>query len=81
VVDQGDKDLKVRIYPSENGTYVGVAWKGYSGKKLTLKVTGKTGAKITNLVTGKSVASKSAGSDLQFDVESGPVELNAFLIQ
>jgi len=82
VVDQGDKDLKVRTYPSANGTYIGVAYKGYTGKKLTIKVpAGKAGAVVKNLVTGKTVAVKEAGGDVQFDLESGPVELNAFLIQ
>ncbi|HBC87692.1 MAG TPA: hypothetical protein DCZ94_12105 [Lentisphaeria bacterium] len=81
VVEQGDKDLKVRVYHSVNGTYVGVAYKGYAAKKLTVKVPAKAGAKITNLVTGQSVPTTAAGNDLQFDLESGPMELNAFLVQ
>ena len=82
VVDQGDKDLKVRLYPSANGTYVGVAYKGYTAKQLTIRVpAGKSGAVMKNLVTNQTVPTKTVGSDLQFDLESGPMELDAFLIQ
>lgn len=82
VVDQGDKNVKVRTYASPGGTYVGVAYKGYSGKKLTLKIPGlKPGAVLKNLVTNQTVPAKIVGNDLQFDLESGPMELNAFLIQ
>ena len=81
LMNQSDKDLKVRTYVSGNGTYVGVAYKGYAGKKFTVKVPAKAGAKITNLVTNQTVPAKTVGSDLQFDLESGPMELNAFLIE
>ena len=81
VVDQGDQDLKVRTYPSANGTYVGVAYKGYAAKKLAIRVPAKSGAKITNLVTNATIPSTSVGGNIQFEVESGPMELNAFLVQ
>jgi hypothetical protein len=82
VVDQGDPDLKVRLYPSANGTYVGVAYKGYASKKLTIKIpAGKAGAVVKNLVTNETVPTTVAGDSLQFDLPSGPMELNAFLVQ
>ncbi len=81
VVDQGDKDLKVRTYPSVNGTYVGVAYKGYSAKKFTVKVPARAGAKIIDLVTNETVPSEFSGGELSFAVDSGPMELNAFLVQ
>lgn len=82
VADQGNTDLKVRAYPSVNGTYIGVAYKGYSGKNLTIKIpAGKPGAVVKNLVTNQTVPTTIAGGNLQFDLESGPMELNAFLIQ
>lgn len=80
VVDQGDTDLKVRTYPSANGTYVGVAYRGYSGKKLTIKLPNVKGT-VHNLVTNETVSSKTVGGGLQFELESGPVELNSFLVQ
>jgi hypothetical protein len=80
VVDQGDADLKVRTYPSANGTYVGVAYKGYAGKKITIKLPAESGSKITNLVTGEPVPAKVSGDALSFDVSSGPMELNAFIL-
>ncbi len=81
MVEQGDKDLKVRTYPSANGTYVGVAYKGYAGRKFTVKIPAKAGSKITNLVTNETVPATPSGSDLSFEVDSGPMELNAFLIR
>ena len=82
VVDQGDADLKVRTYASANGTYVGVAYKGFTGKKLTIKVPGaKDGATVQNLVTNETVPATVAGGNVQFDVDAGPMELDAFLIK
>ncbi len=81
IVAQGDANLKVRIYPSADGTYVGVAYKGYAGGKFTVTVPAKAGAKITNLVTNAAVPAQLVGNDLQFEVESGPMELNAYRIQ
>jgi hypothetical protein len=82
VVDQSDEDVKVRSYPSANGTYVGVAHKGYAAKNLTIKVpAGKPGAVLKNLVTNQTVPTTTVGNDLQFDLEAGPMELDAFLIQ
>jgi hypothetical protein len=81
VVDQGDPDVKVRTYASANGVYVGVAYKGYADKRLTLKVPAKAGATITNLVTNEPVPATAAGNDLQFELLSGPMELNAFLMR
>ena len=81
IVDQGDKDVRVRVYPSANGIYVGVAYKGYRDKKLTIRVpAGKSGAVLQSLVTEATVPAQKVGTDLQFEVNSGPMELNAFLI-
>ena len=82
VVDQADADVKVRTYPTANGTYVGVAFKGYAPKPLTIKVPGgKPGAKVTNLVTGESADAKVVDGQTVIELQSGPVELNAYLIQ
>jgi hypothetical protein len=81
VVDQGDADLKVRTYASDKGTYVGVAYKGYAGKKFTVKIPAKAGVKVTDLVTGEPVPAKAAGDTLAFEVDSGPMELNAYHVQ
>ena len=81
VVDQGDPEVKLRTYASANGLYVGVAYRGYTGKKLNLKVPAPADAKITNLVTNEPVPAKYADGQLQFTLDSGPVELNAFLVK
>jgi hypothetical protein len=80
VADQGDADLKVRTYPSANGTYVGVAFKGYAARKFTVKLPGVKGT-VKNLVTNETVPSKTDGGALTFDVDSGPMELDAYLVQ
>jgi len=82
VLDHGDKDLKVRTYPGKNGTYVGIAYKGVAGKKQAIKVPGaKAGAKVSNLVTGETVPVTVKGGELQFELASGPMELNAYLVE
>lgn len=82
VVDQDNNDVKVRAYPSHNGTYVGVAYKGYANGKFTVKVpAGKMGTTVKNLVTGEVVPASVSGGQLQFELATGPMELNAFLIQ
>ncbi len=83
VVDQGDPDLKVRIYPSANGTYVGVAYKGYAGKRLAITLAGvwPRGAAVRNLVTNEAVPATVSEHEAKFDLVHGPMELNAFLIR
>jgi len=81
-VDQGDPDLKVRTYSSANGTYVGVAYKGFADKKLTIKIpAGKPGAIVKNLVTNENVPVTVTGNNLQFELAAGPMEMDAFLVQ
>ncbi|MCG3147893.1 MAG: hypothetical protein PCFJNLEI_01334 [Verrucomicrobiae bacterium] len=69
VVEQADPDVKIRLYA---GKYVGIAYKGDAGKKLTIKlpVTGK----LRNLVTGEIVGT-------EFELTTGPMELHAFVLQ
>jgi hypothetical protein len=82
IIDNADKDVKVREYSTQNGTYIGVAYKGFSDKKITVKIPGaKAGATVKNLVTGETVAATTANNELQFQISSGPMELNSFLIQ
>lgn len=81
MVEHNDPDLRVRLYPSANGTYIGVAYKGYVAKKLTIRVPAEKAGALENLVTGEAVASTFAGGHVQFDIDSGPVELNAFLLR
>lgn len=81
VVEQGDKEVKVRAYSSQNGIYVGVAYKGYAAKKITVKVPAKEGAKIVNLVTNEIVPARFVDNEIQFELTAGPMELNAFLVQ
>ena len=81
VIDQPNADLKVRTYASPNGTYVGVAHKGFAPASLTIKVPGvKAGATLKNLVTNEVVPARLNGDVMEFDVNAGPVELNAYLI-
>ncbi len=81
ILDQGDPDVKVRLYPSDRGTYVGVAYKGFEPKKLQIRIPGKAGAKLRDLVTNTLVSTTDSGNDLQFVIESGPMELNAYKLE
>lgn len=73
-------DVMVRTYTTANGTYVGVAYKGFTPSTFTVRVPGAAGSSVTNLVTGATVSASSSGSDLTFSLTSGPMELNAFLV-
>jgi beta-galactosidase-like protein len=83
VVDVPDSDLKIRLYSTSNGVYVGVVHKGYEAKKITIKLPGtwKPKASVKNLVTDEIIPSVSANNELRFDLDAGPMDLNAFLIE
>jgi hypothetical protein len=80
IVDQGDENIRVRTYASANGTYVGVASKDYAPKKLTVRVPAASNGKVVNLVTNETVPSRFSRGELSFELNSGPMELNAFFI-
>ena len=69
VIESGDPDVKIRLYADK---YVGIAYKGYAGKKLTVKVpiTGKLRNLVTNQIT-----------PAEFELTTGPMELHAFVIE
>ncbi len=81
VVDQGDDDVKVRIYPSANGTYVGVAYKGHVPRAFTVGIPAADGARVTDLVAGGTLPARGSAGKLSFRVASGPMELNAYLVK
>jgi hypothetical protein len=83
VVEQDDPDIKVRLYRSAVGTYVGVAYRGHTPRKLSIVVPGslKTGAAVKDLVNGDTVRIIPDSNGFRFNVNSGPMELNAFLIE
>jgi hypothetical protein len=83
VIPGTQAEVKVRVYSSDKGTYVGVAYRGYTAKTFTVKIPleGKESPTITDLVTGKPVQYRAAGGEAEFDVPSGPVELNAYLVK
>jgi len=80
VVSGTPADVMERTYATSNGTYVGVAYKGFTGTSFTVTVPGAAGGTVKNLVTGATVSASNSGSDLTFSVTSGPMELNAFLV-
>ncbi len=83
VVEGIDPDIKVRLYKTENGTYVGVVYKGYAARKLTIHLpgVGKPGATVTNLITKAVIPATTAGDGLEFEIESGPMELHSYLVR
>ena len=80
VVEQGDSEMKVRLYPSLGGTYVGVAYRGHVAKRLTVTVPAKPGSVITDLVGGRAVSTQATPGGLRFTIDAGPMQLDAFLV-
>ncbi|HEX4138903.1 MAG TPA: hypothetical protein VHY09_01035 [Candidatus Methylacidiphilales bacterium] len=83
VVDQGDPDVKVRVYKTAQGTYIGAVYKGYAARKLSIRLPGPWPANptLTDLVTGAAVPTTCPAGTLAFDADSGPMELHAFLLK
>lgn len=82
VVADTPADTKVRTYPTANGTYVGVAYKGLVPSSLEIDLPGAWNPSytVTNLVTNQTVPATIAGGKLRLTIQSGPMELNSFLI-
>jgi fibronectin type 3 domain-containing protein len=82
VVEGTPTDTKVRTYPTANGTYVGIAYKGYAATALTIDLPGtwNSSAVVKNLVTNQVVPTVINNGKLQISLQSGPMELNAFLV-
>lgn len=81
IVEQSDSDVKIRTYASPQGTYVGVAYKGDAARKVSVRIPRSAGSKVTDLVTQRVVPAQVDGDRLRFEVPTGPMELNAFLVQ
>jgi hypothetical protein len=76
-------NVAARVYSTaSNGTYIGVAYKGYSASSFTVSVPGNwnSGMTVTNLVTGQAAPATLAGGQLQIAVSAGPMELDAFSV-
>lgn len=71
-----------RTYATANGTYVGVAYKGYNSAELAVSLPGHWSSSytVTNLVTNQTVPASVVNGKLQFQLSTGPMELNAFLV-
>ena len=80
VADQGDPELKVRLYPSPRGTYVGAAYRGHAAKRLSVTIPAAPGSVVTDLVGGRTVASEPVPGGLRFAIDAGPMQLDAFLV-
>ncbi|MDR1192084.1 MAG: hypothetical protein LBK60_10555 [Verrucomicrobiales bacterium] len=81
VIEQGDPDVKARAYTVDGGeTRVGIAYKGYAAKTLTVKLPGLSGT-VVDLVTNQPVPAKSVNGGLEFTISVAPMELNAYQIK
>jgi hypothetical protein len=86
MINGTDNDVKIRVYPSKNGVYVGVASKAYSSKTISVKIPSKLlgqrkNLMVKDLVTGNMVSPVISGNELKFNVNSEAMQLNTFLIQ
>ncbi len=76
-------DVAARVYnTTSSGTYIGIAYKGYSASSFTVSLPGTwtSGMTVTNLVTGQTTAASIVGGNLQIAVNAGPMELNAYRV-
>ena len=87
-VPQKDTDMKVRLYKSDKGTFVGVAYKGYSPKKLAIDIplpAGTSFSELSNLVsangTGERVNASFSNGHVSFELDSGPMQLHALRLK
>jgi hypothetical protein len=76
------QDVKARVYASPQGTYVGVAFKGYQAAKLVVRLPQRVrGSQMTDLVTGQTVPARTTPDGLEFDIQSPPMMLHAFVVK
>lgn len=82
-VTPADKEIRVRSYKTDKGTYIGVVSKKYTPADFNVTLSGdwKAGTTITDLVTGKIVPSEIADGKISFKVSSGAMQLNSYLIK
>jgi hypothetical protein len=82
VIDNPDEDVKIRAYNADNESYIGVASKAYEAKTITVKLPVADGAEnitVKDLVTGEMLTTSIVDGELQFVVNSEPMQLNSFL--
>jgi hypothetical protein len=73
-------DVRIRRYDTADGVYVGVVNKAYKPVKVTVRID-KAGQIVTSPATGGTVASKTDGDVVSFDVTLDPMSLQSFLIK
>ena len=83
VVDQDDPDLKVRVYKTDQGTYIGAIYKGYTARNLSIHLPGSwpANATLVDLVSGNTVPTTCAAGILNFSLDSGPMDLHALVLK
>jgi hypothetical protein len=78
-------DVAARVYPTvSNGTYIGIAYKGYAAQALTVLIPGAwtPAIAVTDLVSNQQVPTMIDGNgNLVISLNAGPMELNAFSVR
>ncbi len=73
-------DVRVRVYPTSSGTYVGVVHRGTQAGKFTISVPA-AGATVVDQVTGQTIPAQRSGERMTFAVEMTPMQLQSFVIR
>ena len=77
-VASADADVKIRTYPCRGALRVGVGYKGYAAKTLTVTVPDVAGKTLTDLVTGKMVPFARTSAGITFNLRTEPMELHSY---
>jgi len=81
IINHSDPDLRVRAYASPRGTYYGVAYKGYTAKKINLRLRASGNrCTLSNLVSGATSQIQVNQGVLEVNLDSGPMELHALFV-
>ena len=76
-LDTGDPDVKARLYETDKGVYLGVAYKGFSSRRIEVRLPASLGG-WTDQVTGRPADIRRDGDAVVLAIDAQPMQLDAF---
>ncbi len=74
----GNPDVRVRRYPSDESSYIGVVYKGIEAGKLQVRVPADGTREVWNQVSGLKVDANREGVDWVWEIDASPMSVHAF---